>query len=611
MPVIQLELDSKGAISSLQKFDRAVDKTEANSETAFGKIRTSVNAMGKVAGAALAVATAALVAFGVKAIDAASRMEEAQNKYNVVFRGMTDTVDTWVQELRDNYALSELAAKDYLSSTKAIIDGTNMQSKAAGKLSNKVVLLAQDLASFHDKSPEQAVRAMTSALTGEYEAMKQFGVVLKKTEIIQEAMTQNNLKTKDAVTQAMMAQAAYTLILKKSGEAQGDTIRSQSSYAFQVKQTKALLEDMKVTLGEQLLPIATKWLSALNNWIKKEDGVNKVLNFTIEAVRFVDNGIRGLILLAKGLVVGLSGAFVVVMESIKLLLFPLDLVLKGLKAMGVIDTNPLEAMVQFSHDFFDAQVAGFNATLDGIEKSNQKYDKMKVKIKESIDETNKQTEAQKKVTDAVDGTKTAVDGLAGSVKVVADLHHDFSDKGSVDNLKLINGEWVQLGTSVREVADAVQKEVIPAEENLKTTVDAVTQAAINSVTAINQQAVAAQKIITTTKELSSLAADMGGYDSHIRQSTAPFDATGGALTDDQWQSLEQWQKNSLVKQGTSGSSYDYFNNDTGNRFKGLTSEQREVSQATMASMYFNFNQSMSRSDVTSIIEETTRTAERT
>jgi ribosomal protein L7/L12 len=421
MPVIQLELDSTGAVSSLQRFDNAADATAANTETAFSRMRSGVNKFGKAAGVAMAAASVAVLAFGMKALESAARMEETQNKYDVVFDGMTDKADEWVKELRSNYGLAEQSAKEYLSSTKAIIDGTQMETKAAGELSNQVVLLAQDLASFHDKQPEQAVKAMTSALTGEYEAMKQFGVVIKKTEVTQEAMRMNNLETKDSVTQAMEAQAAYSLILQKSGKAQGDTIRSQESYTFQLKHTQELLKDITTAIGMKLLPTATKLLKMFNTWVVEQDGVNRAINITVEIIRFFDNGIRGLILVAKGLVVLVASAFVIIAEEIRLLLTPLNLAIKGLQAMGVVNTNPLEEMVKFSHEFLNAQIEGFKETHDGIVKANTMYDSLKETVKTVGQQTvNVAAVNNKLLKPSIDKVGTSYDNIAKKATAAGD-----------------------------------------------------------------------------------------------------------------------------------------------------------------------------------------------
>jgi hypothetical protein len=55
-------------------------------------------------------------------------------------------------------------------------------------LSVALTQLAIDVASFNNVSDEQAVRAFTSALTGEREALKSLGIVIQEADVKQEAL---------------------------------------------------------------------------------------------------------------------------------------------------------------------------------------------------------------------------------------------------------------------------------------------------------------------------------------------------------------------------------------------------------------------------------------
>jgi len=470
MPVIQLELDSKGAISSLQKFDKAVDTTERNVTPKFATIAK--------AAAALAVAVAGVAILVAKqSIEAAARMEEAGNKYNVVFEGMTDASDMWVKELTDNYALSTYAATEYLASTKAIIDGTNMQSEAAAILSNKVVQLAQDLASFHDKSPEQAVRAMTSALTGEYEAMKQFGVVLKKTEITQQAMITNNLETKDSVTNAMMAQAVYTLIIQRSGKALGDTIRSQDTYTFQLKKAVGLIMNMKVAIGEHLLPYATKLLTAMNDWVTANEAL-----IDVKLDEFFDN----------------AGQMV--------------------RQLGEAVVWTYERMVAFSNSLalFEAvgndQLSWFEFATMNAKEAAEWLDKHRVVVEEDTEALTKNKEALIKVKSSLDIVNEATnesistfEGYAEGVKSVTD--------------------------ATTAMADEVAETVIPTEKELKEEIDKVIEAVKNSILALNGQAVAAEGVAKAVNSIADAAAEVDRLkaveDAQREEANSYIDGTSG------------------------------------------------------------------------------------
>ncbi len=447
MPVIQLELDSKGAVSSLQKFDRAVDATEINTSRNFDKIKLGALAIGAaIAGAALVIGKASL--------EAAARMEEARNKYAQVFEGMTQESDKWVQNLRDNYALSEYAATEFLSSTKAILDGTKMQTEEAGKLANKVVLVAQDLASFHDKDATQAVNAMTSALTGEYEAMKQFGIVIKKAEIDQRAMKDNNLENKEALTQAMVAQAAYALMVEKSGKAIGDTVRSQDTYTFQLKQAAGLLMDIKVAIGEHLLPYAKKFLTVINDWVIANKGL-----IEIKLDEFFKN----------------MGQM--------------------LKQLGQAALWTYERFVAFSNSLalFEAvgndQLTWFEYATMNAKEAAEWLDKHRVVVEEDTIALNENKESNKEL-------KTSLDIVNEATNTSISKFEGYSDKvkGATDNTKELSGK-------TKELAEDIKGNLNVSEKELRDLVKEVTDEANKSATALKGQASAAKEVASAVSAI--------------------------------------------------------------------------------------------------------------
>jgi len=622
MPVIQLELDSKGAISSLQKFDKAVDVTEKKSVSAFGKMS---GAVGMISGLIGTVMGAAVTSLAVASVDAAAKMEEAQNKYDVVFRGMTKTTDEWVSTLEDSYAMSELSAKQYLSDTKAIVDGTNMQSGAAAKLSFEVVKLSRDLASFHDKQPEQAVRAMTSALTGEYEAMKQFGVVMKKTEVIQEAMLQNNLDNKDAVTQAMMAEAAYTLILKKSGEAQGDTARSAGTYTQELMKATEQITNLKVAIGQQLLPLLTPLITAFNEWITVTGRIESIIAGLITGVQFLHNGFNGIVLVAKGVI----AAFGFILKAVVSLAKPLSLVLDAMIKFNLIDVNPIRELESAVNDFKDASVEAFEAQLDKIVETNNNYEALKTTV---VNGAKEQAAAQDKVTESI--AKTAEE-LIKEKEVF-----DNTIPAMTQGLEEVNGVWVQVQGTIaavkddtKELAGSIKDELTPAEKQLAEEVLKVDENAQKSTASLMAQADAANKVadavgnVADANQRTSATAD-GTY-------VASAAWSGGKKSMGSAPAMSQAEEdyyNSVVTQGSGDHYWDsgktmgpmgYDKNANIHSNLDTLLMQQKSAMATIyrareandgkpvGSIYNIFNSSISRSDVVSITSEQQRQAVRT
>jgi len=211
------------------------------------------------AGAAVVASTA------MKAIKAASDLQETTSKFNVVYTGQQKVAEGWAKTLVESYAMSTREAKAHLSSIQDLLVPMGMAAKEAGKLSFEIVKLAADLGSFNNLPTDQVMLDVQSALVGNYETMKKYGVVLNATRVQQEALNMGLATTVKELTAADKAQAAYKLIVEGSQAAIGDMERTSEGYANTVKRAGAAWEDFMAALGETILPIATTVVEGLTS----------------------------------------------------------------------------------------------------------------------------------------------------------------------------------------------------------------------------------------------------------------------------------------------------------------------------------------------------------
>jgi hypothetical protein len=188
-------------------------------------------------------------------VDAASDAQETNQKFNVVFRGMGEQANAAALELAKGYGLARNESKKLLSNTSDILQGFGVQKKASFDLSLATQKLAADLVSFSnvEGGTERASKALTSAFTGEREALKAYGIVISENEL--KALAADQGKVYAEMTKAEKATLTLTLATKQSANAIGDFSRSSESYANVQRTIDASLQDIKVTLGEQLLPL--------------------------------------------------------------------------------------------------------------------------------------------------------------------------------------------------------------------------------------------------------------------------------------------------------------------------------------------------------------------
>lgn len=221
------------------------------------------NAWAKLAGAA---GLYKFVDMMGQAVAAASNLQEVSSKFDVVFKGQEQAANRWAKVLVDSYAMSTREAKEYMGSLQDLLKPMGVVPSVAAKMSFEISKLSADLGSFNNQSTAKVMADIQSALVGNYETMKKYGVVVNESAVKQEALNVGLIKGKEELDSARKAAAAYSLILKGTADAQGDQHRTMDSYANQLKSYKAGVEDLSAAVGAAMIPALTElfaWLTKL------------------------------------------------------------------------------------------------------------------------------------------------------------------------------------------------------------------------------------------------------------------------------------------------------------------------------------------------------------
>ena len=188
-----------------------------------------------------------------------------ENKFNVVFQGMTEEVNAWAENFADSIGRNKNTIKGYLADNQNMFVGMGMTREAGAKLSEQMVSLALDLASFNNLNEDDAVNAMAKALMGESEAAKSLGAVINDNTIAL-AMEQLGYEGKfQTLTEAEKMEVRYQAVLMQSTDAVGDCARSLDSYKGRQIQLQSTTQKLKETIGSYLLPVMTKVLEKTND----------------------------------------------------------------------------------------------------------------------------------------------------------------------------------------------------------------------------------------------------------------------------------------------------------------------------------------------------------
>ena len=235
----------KGATTEVDSFGTKVGDFSKKAALAFAAVAAAAGTMA--------------IKIGVDAVKAASDLSETISKVNVLFGETAKDIEKFADGAAASLGQTKQQALDAAATFATFGKSAGLSGKDLGKFSTDFVKLASDLASFNNTSPEQAINAIGSALRGEAEPLRAYGVLLDDASLKQSALSLGIINTtKEALTPQQKVLAAQALIYQQTGAAQGDFARTSDGLANQTRILTAQLENAKVTIGEALLPIVLK-----------------------------------------------------------------------------------------------------------------------------------------------------------------------------------------------------------------------------------------------------------------------------------------------------------------------------------------------------------------
>jgi hypothetical protein len=329
------------AEKSLGGLDKKLDQTQSRSYRAGQQIGHGIqNATRIIAAAAISAATISAGVFAL-AIKKASDLSETVNKVGVVFKNQTPLVLAFGKDAASSMGLTEQAALEAAATFGNLFTAMKLPVAKSAEMSDKLVQLASDLASFNNIDPAVALEKLQSGITGQFRPLKELGVNIDQASIKQEAFRLGLIKTtKTALTPAIKAQAAYSLIFQQTKTAQGDFARTSGGLANQVRILKANFDDLLASLGTAALPGVAKIFVRINAAIKENAPAIAKLGDAIAGLFSDANINQGAAFIENALKTAMAAAPILV-EAGKATLFFIQ------QAVGIFNSlpDPLKAIV--------------------------------------------------------------------------------------------------------------------------------------------------------------------------------------------------------------------------------------------------------------------------
>ena len=233
--------------------------------TTFG---SQISAFGKKAALAFAAAGVAFGAFAKIAVSSASDLAETISKVGVLFGSSAKEIEIFAGTAAKSLGQTKQQALDAAATFAIFGTSAGLSGQELSKFSIDFVKLASDLSSFNNTSPQDAINAIGSALRGEAEPLRRYGVLLNDASLKQAALSLGIITTTtQALTPQQKVLAAQKLIFEQTTAAQGDFARTSDGLANQTKIVTAQLENMKTEIGTALLPIVLQLATAFSEKI--------------------------------------------------------------------------------------------------------------------------------------------------------------------------------------------------------------------------------------------------------------------------------------------------------------------------------------------------------
>ena len=214
------------------------------------------------------VSAAAIVKFSKQCITAASDLQEVANVINVTFGESAAIVDEWAKTSAASFGLSETSAKRYIGTYGTMATQFGYTREQAASMGVELTKLTGDVASFYNIDEKLASVKLKSIFTGETETLKELGVVMTEVNLNAYAMEKGLGKTLKEMTEHEKVALRYSFVMDKLSHAQGDFARTSDGWANSVRLLKLNLENLKIEIGNELLPVAGQGLALVNKGLK-------------------------------------------------------------------------------------------------------------------------------------------------------------------------------------------------------------------------------------------------------------------------------------------------------------------------------------------------------
>lgn len=233
-------------------------------KSGLGKLSELAAGAAKAVGALALAGGAAMGALAVNGVKAASNLQQSIGGMEAVFKEQSAQMHAWAASAATDLGLSKNSYNELATIIGTTLKNSGTPMDELGGQTQKLMTISADMAATFGGPVTDASNAVASALRGEMEPLRAYGVSLNAAAIESKALADTGKATAAELTAQDKALATQALIFEQSADAQGAFARESNTLAGQTERLKAKFENISATIGEYFLPVLTgvvTWVS--------------------------------------------------------------------------------------------------------------------------------------------------------------------------------------------------------------------------------------------------------------------------------------------------------------------------------------------------------------
>lgn len=251
---VRLEAVINPYVTKMAEAEAATRKL-SQAEKDLRKATVDLGASMQRVGAAMTIGvTAPLLLFAKNAAQTAMTAQETANRVTVAFGAQEEALHEWSEGSARAMGLARHEAEGTAATFSNMFTEMGLGAGDAFKMATGMVKLSADVGSFRDVDPSEMLVRMRAAVVGEYEPLRNMGIVLTDVAVRNEAVKLGLAQTREQATAAALVQARYSLILQQTSKDQGDYARTADSATNSIRTASAAYKDASAELGGHMLP---------------------------------------------------------------------------------------------------------------------------------------------------------------------------------------------------------------------------------------------------------------------------------------------------------------------------------------------------------------------